>query len=375
MANLYEELLISSLCRKHGVAYVIPKSIIELCHVFFGSFIYPTIGSKIKIKSKNMILRVFESVNRDDYQLQMKYYCDKIGIVTAHHITNGVQIKFDINKQIKKPKLIWYEPSCFSQINGKCVKIDKRYLINDKALFYNKPKIKLGVRELQWMDKVGMICKYEPQKEQQTHNDHVTICFGDKYVINSLPSECVKLSTTFFGRVIKRNAVENILSFDKFALGEKIKIKDDFSEVQSGFEIANRADCYEWMKSYCGKMGYIVRFHATNGICLEMSDRQTIWFEAQCIEKTNNTNDYKLVMPDDDFYAKYHKENRLLLGTKVKLNLHGHKYNGHTGRVGLHFPKDQTTDDAYDRVTIKFGNNVAQIFPDSLQVVKQYYEV
>eukprot|EP01084_Bolivina_argentea_P137889 242850_1 len=369
----YQELLVTGLAKEYDVEYEIPLSVSELCHLYFGCFLYGELKSKVKTKNKNAILRTFEAFNRDDYQLWMNNYCNKIGVVVGHHITNGIQVQFGENQSEK----IWYEPSCVSQVAGKYIKIDKRYLINDKVLFHKQAKqseIKLSHNELHWMGQVGMVCKYE-EKDVKKYNDHITVCFGDKYIIKSLPSECVKLSSTFFGHKTRQNAVENIVSFEQFVLGEKIKIKDDFSEVQSGFEIANRADCYEWMKSYCGKMGYIVRFHATNGICLEMSDRQTIWFEAQCIEKTNNTNDYKLVMPDDDFYAKYHKENRLLLGTKVKLNLHGHKYNGHTGRVGLHFPKDQTTDDAYDRVTIKFGNNVAQIFPDSLQVVKQYYEV
>eukprot|EP01084_Bolivina_argentea_P044766 82365_1 len=118
--SAYEELLVMGITRKYDINYDIPTSIIELCHIYFGSFIYPTINSKVRIKSKNTILRTFELVNRDDYCLWMKNYSHKVGIVIDHHITNGVQIQFDDKDNTK----IWYEPSCFSQINSKCIKME-----------------------------------------------------------------------------------------------------------------------------------------------------------------------------------------------------------------------------------------------------------
>merc|ERR1712113_1319192 len=158
-------------------------------------------------------------------------------------------------------------------------------------------------------------------------------------------------------------------------MGERVKIKRDFSDIQFGFDIANRDDCWKWMEIYCGKFGHIVRFHATNGICLRMKDNQTIWYEPSCIEqidddKSNDDDNY-----DEDINLKYHQENRLLLGTKVKLKLDGHKYNGRVGKISLHFPKNRYDDNQYKKISIKFGNDVVQTLPNTVRIVKQYYDL
>eukprot|EP01083_Nonionella_stella_P010152 29012_1 len=369
----YEELLVVGLSRMNGVEYDIPSSVSELCHMYFGAFIFPSLNSKVRIKQTNPVLRSFELFNRDDYQLWMKKYNETIGIVVDHHITNGVQVKFNDNKNGS----IWYEPACFSQLNGSCIQMKSRYLVDDKVTLQHTDSIKYK----SYLDKVGIVCKYESQQTKQKDDKQLlNLCFGDHNVISDIPSEYVKFSSSFFGdekRKIKRsrNIVEKIISFEGFCLREKIKIKDDFSEVQSGFEICNRSDCYEWMKRYCSDIGYILRFHATNGICLQMEDSQTIWFESPCIEKVDD--DYNFIWTNDseDFYAKYHQQHRLLVGTKVRLTLDGHKYNGRVGRIGLHFPKDRTVIDAYHRVTVKFSNDAVEVFPETLQVVTQYYNV
>ena len=395
-AMAHQELLIVGYSRHCGLNcddIVIPSLIIELSHLYFASYFYPEIGSRVRMKNRNNISRIFESVNRDDYQFWMKKYNEAVGTVTAHHITNGVEVEFqEQDGNTKSTKKIWYEPFCFSQIDGGIVKVETRYFVDDKVLWFKEPnrttlkalKMRMERRDLVYVGKVGWIEPYEMETEKGIADctNVISVSFaGHFHRVKHLPAECVKVSANIFGHDDDdQMTVEDNLSFSNFKVGQEVKVKADYAEVEAGFEMAGRDDCWDFMKPFCGQKGHIVRFHATNGVCVQLAYPQAIWYEPPCLEvlpedEVNSAmgTHYGMIEDDDTDY-RYHLEQRLFLGTKVKLSWKGHKYDGRVGKVVLHFPKIRNRE-GYKTVSVKFGTDGVQTLPSTITVVNKFYEL
>jgi len=279
------------------------------------------------------VLESFEMAGRNDYINEVRdIHNNSEGVVRAHHLTNGVLVRFSNNDEL------WYEPTAMTVVkaSGPAVKQEKRWFVGDR------------VKWSKATDEVDNIGTIRYHKDGDLYK--VTILIGNKYLL----VDTTDLEKRVFYYDWPNDGVNPSLSLEPFPIGKKINLKKDKEEVMRGFDMAGRDDYESKMEPYFGQPGTIIRHHKTNGLQVQFDDGQKYWFEPACLDPT----------PTNINFSKDNK--RMVVDSKVKIIEPKVKYTGYVGHVCLNL-------EGNENIRLSIGDDFVEYPENYLEFASSFF--